>query len=106
MRIKDHPILGPEKRERWVKIKVDGIQIKAIEGESIATALHAAGWQNISYSLKYEKPRGIFCAVGRCTDCAMVVDGVPGVRTCVTPVRDGMEINTFYDPSNRGNKRK
>ena len=24
----------------------------------------------------------------------MVVDGIPNVRTCITPVRDGMKIET------------
>lgn len=28
-------------------------------------------------SKKKHEPRGIFCAIGRCTDCVMVVDGAP-----------------------------
>ena len=39
-------------------------------------------------------PRGIFCGIGRCTDCVMTVDGQPNVRTCVTPVRAGMKVET------------
>ncbi|MHB8947330.1 MAG: (2Fe-2S)-binding protein, partial [Bacillota bacterium] len=39
-------------------------------------------------------PRGLFCAIGRCTDCVMTVDGVPNVRTCVTPVREGLRVET------------
>jgi predicted molibdopterin-dependent oxidoreductase YjgC len=34
----------------------------------------------------------MFCGIGRCTDCVMTVDGVPGVRTCVTEVREGMRV--------------
>jgi predicted molibdopterin-dependent oxidoreductase YjgC len=43
---------------------------------------------------KYGTPRGVFCAIGRCTDCIMTVDGTPNVRTCVTPVKDGMIVET------------
>jgi len=32
--------------------------------------------------------------LGRCTDCMMIVNGQPNVRTCVTPARDGMVIQT------------
>ena len=40
------------------------------------------------------KPGGVFCGIGRCTDCAMTVDGIPNVRTCVTPVKAGMVITS------------
>jgi hypothetical protein len=40
------------------------------------------------------EPRGVFCAQGRCSDCAMTVDGIPNVRSCVTPVRAGMRVKT------------
>jgi len=32
--------------------------------------------------------------VGRCADCMVVVDGVPGVRACVTPVSAGLDVRT------------
>ena len=50
-----------------------------MEGEPIATVLKAAGVMAHRYTKKEHKPRGIFCAIGRCTDCVMVVDGVPHV---------------------------
>jgi predicted molibdopterin-dependent oxidoreductase YjgC len=97
MRIKVHPILGtiePDKNK--VHIVVDGREIEAVDGEPIASALAAAGIRMMRYSEKYHEPRGIFCAIGRCTDCAMIVDGVPNVRTCVTKVRDGMVVETQH----------
>ena len=45
---------------------------------------------------KRHEPRGIFCAIGRCTDCKMTVDGVPNTRTCITLVKDGMRVE-FQD---------
>ncbi|NIQ80291.1 MAG: (2Fe-2S)-binding protein, partial [Anaerolineae bacterium] len=38
--------------------------------------------------------------IGRCSACMMEVDGVQNVKTCVTNVRDGMQVNmqrTFAD---------
>lgn len=94
MRVLHHPILGDETRKTNATITVDGRVIPAIEGEPIAAALLAAGIKKFRETPKHHKPRGIFCAIGRCTDCVMIVDGVPNVRTCVTPVRNGMIIYT------------
>jgi predicted molibdopterin-dependent oxidoreductase YjgC len=93
-RIPNHPILGEEKPGKEVQIFVDGRPIMAREGEMIAAALIANGiWIN-RYTAHKNKPRGIYCAIGRCTDCIMTVDNVPNVRTCVTKVKEGMKIKT------------
>ena len=62
----------------------------------LGQALKAAGIQIHRYTKKEHTPRGIFCAIGRCTDCVMVVDGQPNVRTCITPLRAGMKVETQY----------
>ena len=64
----------------------------AEEGEPVAAALWANGVRVLRWSEKRGEPRGVFCALGRCTDCVMTVDGQPNVRTCVTPVVAGMRI--------------
>ena len=92
MRIDDHPILGKADRGRRITLIVDGSPIEAFEGEPIAVALVASGRRVFRYTAKQEAPRGVFCALGRCTDCVMIVDGQPNVRTCVTTARDGMVI--------------
>lgn len=94
MRIEDHPILGKADRGRKIALLVDGEPVEAFEGEPIATALLAAGRRVFRYTTKRNEPRGVFCALGRCTDCVMTVDGQINVRTCVTPARDGMVIET------------
>jgi len=93
-RIVEHPILGRLAEKRRVIIRVDGKAIEAFEGEPIAAALTAAGIRIFRFTEKKSEPRGLFCAIGRCTDCMMTVDGVPNVRTCVTPVKEGMEVQT------------
>ncbi len=94
MRVIHHPILGNTAEHKQVTIRVDGVEIEACEGEPVAAALMAAGVKVFRMTRKRKEPRGIFCAVGRCTDCVMTVDGQSNVRTCITPVQDGMEIQT------------
>ena len=94
MRIVDHPILGKLKPRKEVTIEVDGKKIPAYEGEPIAAALMAQGIKVFRTTSKYNQPRGVFCAIGRCTDCMMTVNGLPNVRTCITLVKDGMKIVT------------
>lgn len=96
MRINEHPILGNDNREDTVTITFDGKKITAYKGEMIAAALMANGVYKFRYTEKHNRPRGIYCGIGRCTDCVMIVDGIPNVRTCVTEVRDGMKVETQY----------
>ncbi|WP_020614592.1 (2Fe-2S)-binding protein [Sediminispirochaeta bajacaliforniensis] len=92
-RIIHHPILGEMEEKKLVTIFVDGKRIQAREGEPIAAALLSAGIDVFRHTKK-GSPRSIFCGIGQCTDCSMIVDGVPNVRTCVTLVADGMIVET------------
>ncbi len=94
MRVIEHPILEILDVSNTVTIYFDDKPIEALKGEPIASALLNAGVVSFRKTAKRKEPRGIFCAIGRCTDCMMIVDGVPNVRTCVTPVRDGMRVQT------------
>ena len=96
MRIQNHPILGEYKKGRKVKFYFDGKEMEGFEGEPIAAALLAAGVTTHRHTRKANKPRGIFCAIGRCTDCVMIVDGEINVRTCITPLKEGMNVQTQY----------
>ena len=78
--------------------------MQGCEGEPIAAALKAAGVMVHRHTLKNDAPRGIFCAIGRCTDCVMIVDGQPNVRTCVTPLHAGMKVQTQYGVSAKGKR--
>ena len=94
MRIDEHPILGKFEKGKKVRFTFDGQTMEGFEGEPIAVALRSHGVMVHRYTTKRNDPRGVFCAIGRCTDCIMVVDGVPNVRTCVEPLREGMTVQT------------
>ncbi|MDR1330171.1 MAG: (2Fe-2S)-binding protein [Oscillospiraceae bacterium] len=96
MRLTEHPILGAAEPRREVSFTFDGKAMTGLEGEPVAAALKAAGIAVHRYTRKYHSPRGVFCAIGRCTDCVMVVNGRPNVRTCVTALEDGMAVATQY----------
>ncbi|RKZ31881.1 (2Fe-2S)-binding protein [bacterium] len=91
MRIKNHPILE-FKRGRKVNFTFEGRQMTGYEGEPIAAPLHDAGIMVLRHSIRYNRPRGFFCAIGHCSSCLMEVDGRPNVRVCVEPLKEGMVV--------------
>ena len=94
MRVEKHPVLGDREVGRLVSISVDGMEIQAVEGEPIAAALLAQGLRVFRRTPRLHEPRGIFCGIGRCTDCIMTVDGVPNVRVCVLRPKEGMQVQS------------
>jgi predicted molibdopterin-dependent oxidoreductase YjgC len=105
-RVTNHPILEEPYKGQEVKITVDGRELSVYEGEMIAAALIANGIKVFRYTKHHDKPRGIYCGIGRCTDCVMTVDGIPNVRTCITPIRDGMVVETQRGVGVWGGNRK
>ena len=78
-------------RGRAVSLLLDGRAVTAYEGESVAALLLAEGHVATRVTRGGE-PRGVFCGMGVCHDCLVVVDGIPNTRACVTWVREGMNV--------------
>ena len=76
-----------------VRITVDGRDVEAREGDSVAAALLAAGYSSGRTTLS-GAPRGPFCMMGACFDCLVSVDGVGSRQGCMVEVREGMAIAT------------
>jgi predicted molibdopterin-dependent oxidoreductase YjgC len=91
--ISSHPVLSFSHGEK-ISFSFDGKKMDGFEGEPIAMALHANGVRIYRNTPDMHRPRGFFCAIGKCSSCFMVVDGVPNVRTCVTPLKRGMRVET------------
>jgi D-hydroxyproline dehydrogenase subunit gamma len=81
---------GLERGHR-VELMLDGRPVVGYEGESIATVLFAEGHLS-TRTTRDGAPRGVFCGMGVCFDCLVVVDGIPNTRACVTWVREGMDV--------------
>ena len=71
-----------------------GKPVPARTGDSIATALLAAGITTTRTTAVSGAPRGFFCLMGACFDCLAIVDGWANVQTCMEVVRDGMRVET------------
>ena len=79
-------------RERTISFTYDGKRVQAYEGDTIGSALYAAGRRTFSRSFKYHRRRGLMCVAGQCPNCLCAVDGAPGARACTEPVRDGITV--------------
>jgi sarcosine oxidase, subunit alpha len=79
-------------RSRPVSFAFAGWKVTGFEGDTIASAAFAAGKRVFSRSFKYHRPRGLLCCSGHCPNCMMTVDGVPNVRTCTEPIREGAVV--------------
>ncbi len=76
-----------------IHFSMDGQAYWAYPADTVAVALYRAGkrsWRKF----KDGGARGLLCGMGTCYDCLVTVDGIPEVRACQTPVREGMVVDT------------
>lgn len=81
-------------RDRPLTFHFDGRPIEAFEGDTIASALHAARRRTLSRSFKYHRPRGLLCATGDCPNCLLQVGDEPNVRACRRRVEHGLQVQS------------
>ena len=91
LRIKEHPVLNFDRKEQ-ISFIYNGKEVIAYPEETIAAALHAAGIRKLGESPQLHRPRGLFCAIGNCSSCFMIVDNKPNMRVCVINVKSGMDV--------------
>lgn len=81
------------RRERPLRITVDGEPVDGIAGQTIAGVLLAAdrpAWRRA----RSGAPRGVFCGIGVCFDCLVTVGGESDVRACRRRACDGDVVTT------------
>ena len=86
-KITDHPIL-PVPQENLHSFLFEGKPVSGQKGQTIAAALHQAGFPVHHHSLK-DRNRTMECGIGKCGACEMIVDGHIR-RICITKV-DGVK---------------
>jgi sarcosine oxidase subunit alpha len=77
-----------------ITVTVDGARISAKAGDTVAAALLAAGLGASRATPVSGEPRAPYCMMGVCFECLVTIDGVGNRQGCLTPVRDGMAIET------------
>jgi len=83
---------GPGGRRPFT-FTLDGVPIGALPGDTIASALYAAGiraWRRA----RPGDERGLLCGIGLCFDCLVTVDGAANLRACQVAARPGMKVET------------
>lgn len=70
------------RREKAVRVVIDGEGVQAYPGQTVAAALLASGRDSWRTTRQNGRPRGVFCGIGACFDCLVTVNGIPDVRAC------------------------
>jgi predicted molibdopterin-dependent oxidoreductase YjgC len=92
--------LGPDQgieRGPAITVTVDGQPRTAYAGETVAAALIADDGI-VTRRTASGAGRGVYCGMGVCFDCLVVIDGIPNTRACMTLVADGMRIDRQDGP--------
>ena len=82
----------PEAGATTIALTVDGQEIAARAGDSVAAALLAAGIAACRTTPVSGAPRAPYCLMGVCFDCLVTIDGVGNRQACLTPVAAGMRV--------------
>lgn len=77
-----------------VEFRFDDRLVSGRAGESVAIALWAAGIRTLGRSPTRHAPRGVFCAVGVCQECAIEIDG-RRQPACTTAVVAGLQVTSI-----------
>ena len=88
-----NPSLRFGKRGTLVQFWFDGAACEAHAGETVAVALLAAGIRGFSRNKADGSARGLFCAMGICQDCIVLIDG-RATEACRTLVEPGMDVRS------------
>ena len=85
-------------RAQPLEFRFEGKNHQGFAGDTITSALAAAGVMTLSRSFKYHRRRGVLSAANHDSNAIFQVGGQPTVRGDVTPLEAGMDIsavNTF-----------
>jgi aerobic-type carbon monoxide dehydrogenase small subunit (CoxS/CutS family) len=78
---------------KTITVKVNGQPVQALAGDTVAGLLLAQGIRVFRQTAD-GAPRGLFCGMGICYDCLVMVNDVPHIRACMTQVVEAMTIET------------
>lgn len=75
-----------------VSFTFNGDSYEGAQGQSIAAALMASGVRELRTTRFHNEPRLIFCGIGVCFDCVVVVNGVANQRACLVEIQQDDQI--------------
>ncbi|MBU6257137.1 MAG: FAD-dependent oxidoreductase [Burkholderiales bacterium] len=85
-------------RERRLRFRFEGREYEGYAGDSVSSALWAAGVHALGRSFKYHRPRGILSAANHDINVMLQEGSALNLRGDVLPLREGMDltaVNTY-----------
>lgn len=73
-----------------IHLSVDGVAVEVPAGANVAAAIATVS-SRFRRSVGGE-PRAPLCGMGVCFECRVRIDGVAHQRACLTPAREGMQV--------------
>ncbi len=77
-----------------ISFTFDGVAYRVPAGRTVAAALMGSGTRSWRTTRVDERPRGLFCGMGACYDCLVVVNGQPNMRACMVELTDGDDVRS------------
>ncbi len=90
--ITQHPILEIPERKK-INFHFDAKEYTGFEGMVISSALFLNKIRIFGHHQKDGSPQGLFCSNGQCSQCNVIVNGIP-VKACMTALKEGMIIES------------
>ena len=77
-----------------IRFTFNGEEFTCESGQSIAAALIASDHRELRTTRFGDEARSIFCGIGICFDCVVVIDGVANQRSCLIEAKSGMKVES------------
>lgn len=78
---------------RAITVNYNGEAVEGQAGDTVASALIAAGDPALRVAREGDK-RGVFCGMGVCAECTVMIEGKGESLACMTPATDGMVVDS------------
>lgn len=84
----------PEAGDR-VAFLFNGTRFFGRAGIPVGLALFAEGVRTLGRNEVDGKPRGLYCLIGQCFECRVLVNGKQVERACLLPLEPGLDIQSL-----------
>lgn len=86
------PLPDADDADRAITFEFEGQSLPARRGDTVATALLAAGVSVFRSTPVSGSPRAPWCMMGICFECLVEIDGTPNCQACQVAVTPGMRV--------------
>ena len=76
-----------------LRFRFDQVDVEALAGDTVGVALLAAGLQGFGANPVDGTARGLFCMMGSCQECVVLIDGKVE-EACRVRVREGLDVRS------------